>query len=171
MGTKLWKTFSFVEYHWRCKDSGLVWHTDTFMCENNLDCTKCVGVSTEGGRSISGCYGGLQALVRSKASEALWTHRIIHREGLESKHLSPARNLIVESVLKVENFIVTRPQKARSLKHPCEDMESDHSSLLCNCNSQWLSRGDGLTRNCTLTRISKIKNMRLLKMLLIFCQN
>ena len=31
------------------------------MCEDNLDWTKCVGVSTDVVRCISGCYGGLQA--------------------------------------------------------------------------------------------------------------
>ncbi|XP_068129400.1 zinc finger BED domain-containing protein 5-like [Hyperolius riggenbachi] len=35
---------------------------DTFMSDNNLDWTKCVGVCTDGGRSMSGCYVGLQAL-------------------------------------------------------------------------------------------------------------
>jgi hypothetical protein len=38
---------------------------NTFMVENNLEWTKCVGVCTDGGRSMSGRYGGLQALIRS----------------------------------------------------------------------------------------------------------
>ncbi|XP_076372853.1 zinc finger BED domain-containing protein 5-like [Tachypleus tridentatus] len=42
---------------------------DTFICENNLHWTKCVG--TGGGHSISGCYGRLQALIRSKTFDAL----------------------------------------------------------------------------------------------------
>ncbi|XP_075048007.1 zinc finger BED domain-containing protein 5-like [Mixophyes fleayi] len=84
---------------------------DTFMSENNLDWTKCFGVCTDGGRSMSGCYGGLQALIRSKAPDALWTHCIIHREVLASKQLSPPLNAVMESVLKVVNFIKTRPQK------------------------------------------------------------
>ncbi|XP_063786065.1 protein FAM200A-like [Pseudophryne corroboree] len=84
---------------------------DTFLSENQLDWTKCFGVCTDGGRSMSGCYGGLQALIRSKAADALWTHCIIHREALASKHLSPPLNAVMESVLKVVNFIKTRPQK------------------------------------------------------------
>ncbi|XP_076372831.1 protein FAM200A-like [Tachypleus tridentatus] len=84
---------------------------DTFMCENNLDWTKCFGVCINGGSSMSGCYGGLQALKRSKALEALWIHCIIHREALASKYLSPSLNLILESVLKVVNLIKIRPQK------------------------------------------------------------
>jgi len=51
---------------------------DDFMSENNLDWTNCVGVCTDGARSMSGCCGRLQALIWSKASDALWTHCIIH---------------------------------------------------------------------------------------------
>jgi hypothetical protein len=84
------------------------------MCENNLYWTKCVGVSTDGGRSMSDGYGGLQALVRRKAPDALWTHRIIHREGLTENQLSPPRSLFLESKLKVVNYIKILPQKTRS---------------------------------------------------------
>jgi len=104
------------------------------MCEDNLDWTKCVGVSTDGGRSIYGCYGGLQALMRRKVPDALWTHCIIHREGLASKHLSPPRNVVLEIVSKVVNFIKTRPPTAGSCKQLCEDIGLDYVSLLYYCS-------------------------------------
>ncbi|XP_076356887.1 zinc finger MYM-type protein 6-like [Tachypleus tridentatus] len=69
---------------------------DIFMCENNLDWTKCIGVCTDGGHSISGCYGGLPALIRSKALDVLYTHCITNRETLESNHLSSSLNLVLE---------------------------------------------------------------------------
>ena len=52
------------------------------MCDDNIDWTKCADVNTDVGRSMSGCYGGLQALVQRKALDALWIQRIIHREGV-----------------------------------------------------------------------------------------
>ncbi|XP_067121346.1 zinc finger BED domain-containing protein 5-like, partial [Centruroides vittatus] len=61
-----------------------------FMDENNLEWTKCVGVCTDGGRSMSGSYGGLQALIRNKAPDSVWTHCIIHREALASKAKTPS---------------------------------------------------------------------------------
>ncbi|XP_075034451.1 zinc finger BED domain-containing protein 5-like [Mixophyes fleayi] len=106
----------------------------------------CFGVCTDGGRSMSGCYGGLQALIRSIAPDTLWTHCIIHREVLASKQLSPPLNAVMESVLKVVNFIKTRPQKERFFKKMCEDMGSEHTSLLYYCSSRWLSRGNVLSR-------------------------
>jgi len=52
------------------------------MCDDNIDWTKDAGVSTDVGRSMSGCYGGLQALIQRKALGALLIQRIIHREGV-----------------------------------------------------------------------------------------
>lgn len=39
---------------------------DNFMSENTLDWTKCVGVCTDGARSMSGCYGGSQHFFEAK---------------------------------------------------------------------------------------------------------
>ncbi|XP_076325571.1 zinc finger MYM-type protein 6-like [Tachypleus tridentatus] len=62
------------------------------------DWTKCVAVCTDGDRSVSGCYEGLQALIRSKALYALWNHCMINSEALASKNLSPPLDLVMESL-------------------------------------------------------------------------
>lgn len=123
---------------------------NSFMLENNINWTNCVGVCTDGARSMSGRYNGLQALIRGKAPDALWTHCIIHREVLASKHLSPVLNLVMECVINVVNFIKTRPLKARFFKKLCDDMGAEHSSLLYYCSSRWLSRGNVLKRTFEL---------------------
>lgn len=41
-----------------------------------MDLTKCIGFCTDGARSMSGSFEELQALIRIKASDALWTHKI-----------------------------------------------------------------------------------------------
>jgi hypothetical protein len=41
-------------------------------------------------------------------------------------------------------------QKTRSCTQLCEDMWSDHISLLCYCSSRWLSRGNGLSHMLAL---------------------
>ncbi|XP_076330043.1 protein FAM200B-like [Tachypleus tridentatus] len=71
----------------------------TFMCENTLDWTKCVGFCTDGGPSMSGFYGGFHAFIRSKALDSLCAHCIIHREALTSKHSSSPLNLVLERYL------------------------------------------------------------------------
>lgn len=79
---------------------------------------------------MSGCYGGLQDLIRSRAPDALWTHCIIHQEALASKYLSPAFNQVLECVVNVVNYIKTRPLKSRFFKKLCENMGAEHTSLL-----------------------------------------
>lgn len=134
----------------RAKAQDLFEILDNFISENSMEWTKCVGVCTDGARSMSGCYGGLQAYIRTKAPEALWTHCIIHREALASKQLSPTLNQVLECVVNVVNFIKTRPLKARFFRKLCEDMGSEHTSLLFYCTSRWLSRGHVLSRTFEL---------------------
>lgn len=123
---------------------------DNFMSENSVDWTKCVGVCTDGARSMSGCYGGLQALIQNKAPDALWTHCIIHREALASKYLSPELNQVLECVVNVVNYIKTRPLKSRFFKKLCEDMGAEHTSLLYYSSARWLSRGNMILRTFEL---------------------
>lgn len=53
---------------------------------------------------MSDCYGGLQALIRDDAPDALWMHGVI-RQALASKYLSPLSNKVIETVMKVVNFM------------------------------------------------------------------
>nr|CAH7739189.1 unnamed protein product [Callosobruchus chinensis] len=118
---------------------------DKFITENNLDWEKCIGVCTDGARSMSdGRYGGLQALIRIKAPYAMWTHCIIHREALASKSLSSELNLVMERIIDVVNYIKTRPLKTRLFKILCMDMGAEHTALLYYSSARWLSRGNVL---------------------------
>lgn len=49
-----------------------------------------MGICTDGAYSVSGCYGGLQALTRNKSTEALQAHCLIPMEALTSKDMDPA---------------------------------------------------------------------------------
>lgn len=120
---------------------------DTFISQNNLDWTKCIGICTDGARSMFGHYTGLQALIRSKV---LWTHCIIHREALASKNLSPTLSQVLECVVNAVNFIKTRPLRARFFKKLCNDIGAEHTSLLFYSSARWLSRGNVLSRTFEL---------------------
>jgi hypothetical protein len=128
------------------EDSNLLFEiVDSFMDENSVDWTQCVGVCTDGTRSVSARYGGLQALIRSQAPDALWTHCVIHREALASQYPSPLLNEVVETVIKIVKFIKTRPVKAIFFQQFYIDMGAERTALLYCCNSRWLSRGNVLS--------------------------
>ncbi|XP_066473215.1 uncharacterized protein [Tiliqua scincoides] len=119
---------------------------DDFMVQNQIDWEKCVGVCTDEGRSMAGCYQGLQALIQSKAPHALWTHCIIHREALAAENLSEELHDILKTVIKVVNFIKTRPMKASFFAKMCDSMGAERSCLLFYSSSHWLSLSNSLLR-------------------------
>ncbi|XP_025412554.1 zinc finger BED domain-containing protein 5-like [Sipha flava] len=45
----------------------------------------------------------------------IWTHYIIHRESLASQNMCPSLNTVLQTVIKIVNYIKTRPVKARWL--------------------------------------------------------
>ncbi|XP_022162790.1 zinc finger BED domain-containing protein 5-like, partial [Myzus persicae] len=97
--------------------------TNNFMDHNYIKWENCLGVCTNGARAMSGQYGGLQALIRQKVPEIIWTYFI-----------------------KVVNYVKTRPVKARFFQKLCEEMGAEHTTLLFYCNSRWLSKGNVLSR-------------------------
>ncbi|GJQ85848.1 hypothetical protein Trydic_g15311 [Trypoxylus dichotomus] len=118
---------------------------DKFIIENYLYWEKCISVCTDGARSVSDPYGGLQALIRSEAPYVMWTHCIIiHREALAAQPMSSQLNLVLKRVVDVINYIKTRQLKARFFKRLCMNIKAGHKALLYYCSSRLLSRGNAL---------------------------
>lgn len=69
---------------------------DSYIIENNINWENCVGVCTDGARAMSGQYGGLQALIKTKAPNVKWIHCIIHREALAAKNITPELNVVMD---------------------------------------------------------------------------
>ncbi|XP_025404731.1 zinc finger BED domain-containing protein 5-like [Sipha flava] len=67
----------------------------------------------------------------------IWTHCLIHRKSLASQNMCPSLNTVLQTVIKVVNYIKTRLVKARFLKKMSEEMGAEHT---------WLSKGNKLVR-------------------------
>jgi hypothetical protein len=89
---------------------------DDFIKEKNIKWSDCVGVCTDRARVMAGNTQGLRALIKQPAPEAVWTHRMIHRESLATKELCPELNELLNVVFKSVNYIKTRPLKSRLLR-------------------------------------------------------
>ncbi|XP_067129334.1 SCAN domain-containing protein 3-like, partial [Centruroides vittatus] len=83
------------------KASDLFAIINSYTEENNIQWENCVSVCTDGARAQSGRYGGLQALIKTKAPNGKWTHCVIHREALATKNISPELNLVIDIIIKV----------------------------------------------------------------------
>ncbi|XP_064110328.1 zinc finger BED domain-containing protein 5-like [Macrobrachium nipponense] len=71
---------------------------------------------------------------------------IVHREALACKAIVPELKTIFDTAVKIVNYIISRPLKARLLASLCKDMGSDHEALLLHTEIRWLSRGKVFTR-------------------------
>lgn len=119
---------------------------DSYLTEHGLKWENCIGFCSDGAQTMAGKRKGLQALTKRVAPEAQWTHCVIHREALASKHLSPELNDVLTVVVSAVNFIKTRPLKARLFSALCEEMGADHTAVLFHSDARWLSRGKVLSR-------------------------
>ena len=77
---------------------------------------------------------------------ASWTHCNLHRAALVSKHISDDFKNVLNTAVKIVNFIKTKPLQSRLFEKLCEEMGSNHKSLLLHTEIRWLSRGKVLTR-------------------------
>ncbi|KAF8776962.1 Zinc finger MYM-type protein 6 like protein [Argiope bruennichi] len=64
-----------------------------FMNETNIKWKNCVGICTNGARSMSERFRVIQALLKQKSPQC--THCMIHRETLASKEMSPGLNIVL----------------------------------------------------------------------------
>lgn len=119
---------------------------DNFITENDINWSKCVGVTTDGAAAMSGTFRGLIARVRAVAPLVKWTHCSLHREALAVKGLDGRLKETLDDAVKLVNYIKSRPKQSRIFAILCNEMGSDHSHLLLHCEVRWLSRGRVLTR-------------------------
>ncbi len=58
---------------------------DSFFSANEIDWARCVGICTDGAKSMTGRHTGAVAFIRKVAPSVSWIHCSIHREALATK--------------------------------------------------------------------------------------
>lgn len=129
-----------------CTGNDIFRKLDGEMREFGLCWEHCVGVCTDGAGAMQGKKKGLKAKVLEVAPHARFTHCVIHREALASKSLDPEVNAVLQTAVKMVNFIKSRPLNTRLFSTLCQEMGSEHETLLFHTEVRWLSRGKVLTR-------------------------
>ena len=89
---------------------------------------------------------GLKARVLQVALHANFTHCVIHRESLATKTLEPELKHVLDTAIKMVNYIKTRPLNIRLFASLCNELGSEHEGLLFHTEVRWLSRGNVLSR-------------------------
>ncbi|XP_067121126.1 zinc finger BED domain-containing protein 5-like [Centruroides vittatus] len=114
--------------------------------KNGISWSYCVGVCTDGAKSMTGKFSGFVARVKKINEKIQWTHCCIHRQALVCKRIPAELSTTLSDAVKIVNFIKSRATNCRLFRTLCEDFGSFHVSLLLHTEVRWLSRGKVLTR-------------------------
>ncbi|XP_028656942.1 protein ZBED8-like [Erpetoichthys calabaricus] len=117
---------------------------DTYFTKHNFPYNNLVACCTDGAASMMGKNKGFNSCLKEKAPHCLVFHCMIHRQALVSKHLYEELNETLKTVVKIVNFIKTRPVNKQIFAQLCED--ETHQTLLLHTEVRWLSRGKVLER-------------------------
>ena len=100
----------------------------------------------DGAPSMSGSIKGFITLVKQKNPHIVFTYCFLHREALVSRSLVPELQKVLDEMIKIVNYIKSRPLRSRLFSILCSAMESSHTQLLLHTEVRWLSRGWVLSR-------------------------
>ena len=120
--------------------------TSEYLEQCNLSWENCVSVCTDGAASMTGRYKGFVSRVKEVNPNVMATHCFLHREALVAKTLPKDLSAVLDDAVHIVNFIKARPLKSRLFATLCEEMGSDHTTLLLHTEVRWLSRGKVLSR-------------------------
>ena len=119
---------------------------DTYITTKGIDWHKCVGICTDGARAMCGRNSSVVTRTLKRNPNVLWTHCSLHRAALVSKHISENFKNVLYISVKMVNFVKSKPLQSRLFEKFCEEMGSNHKTLLLHTEIRWLSRGKVLTR-------------------------
>lgn len=119
---------------------------DSFFRVHEVDWARCVGICTDGAKAMTGRHKGAVALIRKIAPTVSWVHCSNHRKALATKNMPGEPLTVLHDVVKIVNFIKARLLNSRIFHTICNEMGSEHETLLLHTEVRWLSRGKVLAR-------------------------
>ncbi|XP_051774916.1 protein FAM200A-like [Erpetoichthys calabaricus] len=130
----------------RTTGEGIFAMLNDFFIANKLEWSSCIGICTDEAAAMTGHKSGVVARVRTVSPNIISTHCMIHREALASKNLNESYSEVLNTCIKLVNWIKCRLLNGRLFAALCEESGSDHRHLLLHTEVRWLSRGKVLQR-------------------------
>ena len=105
------------------------------MSSNGLWWSRCVGICTDGAKAMTGRHSG--GVTQADAPDATWVHSSIHREALAGRGMPDSLKAVLDTTVKMVNFVKARPLNSRVCSALCNDMGSDQVMLLQHTEVLW----------------------------------
>ncbi|XP_060124933.1 zinc finger BED domain-containing protein 5-like [Zootoca vivipara] len=107
--------------------------TSEYLEQGGLKWENCTSVCTDGAVAMVGRTKGFVSRVKERNPDVIVTHCFLHREALVAKTLPADLVHVLDDVVRMVNFVKSRPVKSRIFAALCEEV-------------RWLSRGKVLVR-------------------------
>ena len=120
--------------------------TNQFLTTHGIHWSNCISVCVGGASAIMGADKGFVALVKRQNSAIQITHCCIHSEALMIKLLTQELSETMSDCIEIVNLIKAKALNSRIFSIVCDEMGSEHQSLLFYTSVRWLSRGKVLAR-------------------------
>lgn len=117
-----------------------------YFTDNNIKWQSCISICSDGAASMTGSIKGFTTLAKKENCNITTNHCFLHRQALIAKGLTEDLNEVLQEVVKIVNYIKTKPKQNRIFENLCESMNSNHKVLLKHTEIRWLSRGRVLSR-------------------------
>ena len=113
---------------------------DNFFKRNGLHWKNFVWCTTEGAPSMLGCRSGFQWYFKAVLPNVTSVHYFIYSFSLSTKMLPAQLLACLKQVMKMINSVKASALNTRLFEQLCEDLGSEHTSLLYHTEDRWLSR-------------------------------
>ena len=120
--------------------------TNDFFATHGIHWSNCISVCADGASAMMGADKGFATWVKRENPAIQITHCCIHREALMTKLLPQELSETISDCIEIVNLIKSRALNSRIFSKLCEEMGSEHQSLLYYTSVRWLSRGKVVAR-------------------------